>query len=353
MFLSKLLPAQPWLFSRALDLAVFGGSSLLAVALTGLGWKLGLLQTPLPVWAWLSVVVVVDVAHVHATWLRTYLDPAELKAHPARYALLPLAAWLFGAILHYQSGRLFWRVLAYLAVFHFIRQQVGWVSLYQRKESSLSPLDRHLDRATVYAATIWPLLWWHSHLPRAFAWFLDGDFAGPMATWLASVTLPVYIALLLAFSLRQLIRWKEEAFFPVGKTVVVFTTALTWFLAIVAFNSDWAFTLLNVLPHGIPYMALVWRRSKAEPEKSGAAGALLNAGPMVFGILLISVAYGEEWLWDLGIWHDHPALFGEGWNLTSLAQAFIVPLLALPQATHYLLDGFIWKSGRAGLSPPT
>ena len=25
------------------------------------------------------------------------------------------------------------------------------------------------------------------------------------------------------------------------------------------------------------------------------------------------------------------------------ALAFIVPLLALPQVTHYILDGFIWK----------
>ena len=30
-----------------------------------------------------------------------------------------------------------------------------------------------------------------------------------------------------------------------------------------------------------------------------------------------------------------------------MTQAFIVPLLALPQATHYLLDGFIWKLGKA------
>ena len=308
----QTVPAQPWLFSRNLDLAAFGGSSLLAIALTALGWKLGLLQAPLPLWAWLAVVVGVDVAHVHATWLRTYLDPAELKTHPARYALIPLAAWLLGAMLHGHSGQLFWRVLAYLAVFHFIRQQAGWVALYQHKEPTLSALDRHLDQMTIYAATLWPLLWWHGHLPRAFAWFMEGDFAGPVAAWLATVTLPLYLALLITFTIRQLVRWKTEAFLPAGKSIIILTTALTWHLAIVAFNNDWAFTLLNVLPHGIPYMVLVWRRSRLEPEKSGSAGALIKAGPLVFAALLVTVAYGEEWLWDLGIWHDHPALFGEG-----------------------------------------
>ena len=343
----RTTPAQPWLFSQNLDLAAFGGSSLLGMALAALGWKLGLLQTPLPFWAWLFVVVGVDVAHVHATWLRTYLDPSELKAHPARYALIPLAAWMSGAMLHGHSGQLFWRVLAYLAVFHFIRQQAGWVALYQHKEPALPGFDRYLDRATIYAATLWPLLWWHGNLPRAFAWFMEGDFAGPVAAWLALATWPVYLALLMAFTLRQIVRWKTESFIPAGKCIVVATTALTWHLAIVTFNSDWAFTLLNVLPHGIPYMVLVWKRSKLEPGKAGAAGALIKAGPFIFAALLIIVAYGEEWLWDLGIWHDHPMLFGEGWDLTRTMQALIVPVLALPQATHYLLDGFIWRSGKA------
>ena len=351
---SQRLPAQPWLFSRNLDLAAFGGSSLLAVALTALAWKLGLLGAPLPLWAWLAVVVGVDVAHVHSTWLRTYLDPSQLKAHPIRYALIPLTAWLLGALLHTSSSQLFWRVLAYLAVFHFVRQQAGWVALYQRKEPTLSSFDLHLDRSAIYAATLWPLLWWHGHLPRAFAWFVEGDFAGPVAARFASVTLPLYIALLMVFAMRQFVRWKTEAFIPIGKSIVVVTTALTWQLAIVTFNSDWAFTLLNVLPHGIPYMVLVWQRSHGEGNKSGATGALLKAGPVVFGVLLILVAYGEEWLWDLGIWHDHPALFGQGWNFTRMAQALIVPLLALPQATHYLLDGFIWKLGKAaGVGAPS
>ena len=57
----------------------------------------------------------------------------------------------------------------------------------------------------------------------------------------------------------------------------------------------------------------------------------------------MGLAFGEEWLWDLGIWHDHPTFFGEGWDLGPGTQALLVPLLALPQATHYVLDGFIWK----------
>ncbi|MGZ3476685.1 MAG: hypothetical protein ACXWUG_22920, partial [Polyangiales bacterium] len=51
----------------------------------------------------------------------------------------------------------------------------------------------------------------------------------------------------------------------------------------------------------------------------------------------------EEGLWDRFVWHDHEHLFGEGELLSPRALAFLVPLLALPQAVHYALDGVIWR----------
>jgi hypothetical protein len=336
-------PLQPWLFSRPLDLLAFGGSALLGLALVGWGAWQGRLWDPLPLGVWLALVVGVDVAHVNSTWLRTYLDPAEVRRHPARYLLTPILAWALGASLHAFGSFAFWRVLAYLAVFHFIRQQVGWMALYQRLEPGLGAWDRRLDRATTYAATLWPLLWWHAHLPRRFSWFVAGDFAGPITAGLARAALPLYLGLLAAFVLRQLWRWRREGFLPVGKSLVVATTALTWWLGIVALDSDLAFTALNVLPHGVPYAVLVWHRTAAEDRAAGAARALLKAGPGVALVVVLAVALGEEWAWDLGIWHDHPDLFGQGFDLGPMAQALVVPLLALPQATHYLLDGMIWK----------
>lgn len=341
---------QAWLFSRNLDLGAFGGSALLGLGIVGLGAWTGRLDAPLPLGLWLALVVGVDVAHVHATWLRTYFDPLEVKRHPARYALVPLLAWALGVAVHALGPLPFWRALAYLAVWHFVRQQAGWVALYQRLEPDLDPRDRLLDRAAVYAATLWPLLWWHAHLPRRFSWFVAGDFAGPLGQAVARGAFPLYAALLGAFFLRQAWRWKREGRLPAGKTLVIATTALTWHLGIVTLDSDLAFTALNVLPHGLPYGVLVWTRSAPE-TRGGVSGALLKAGPAVFLGLLLVLAFGEEWLWDLGIWHDHPALFGAGWDLGRTSQALLVPLLALPQAAHYVLDGFIWRREQPGAHP--
>lgn len=53
-------------------------------------------------------------------------------------------------------------------------------------------------------------------------------------------------------------------------------------------------------------------------------------------------AFVEELLWDRGVWHDRGWLFGAGTDFGNWKTA-IVPLLAVPQMTHYLLDGFIWR----------
>ena len=61
----------------------------------------------------------------------------------------------------------------------------------------------------------------------------------------------------------------------------------------------------------------------------------------------MALAFVEEGVWDVAVWHDHPGLFGASALAPgALGLALLVPLLALPQAVHYLLDAFVWKVDR-------
>ena len=72
--------------------------------------------------------------------------------------------------------------------------------------------------------------------------------------------------------------------------------------------------------------------------------ASLALGVIVLGALWVC-AYAEELLWDRAVWHERSSLFGGGEDLSAL-HAWIVPLLAVPQVTHYVLDGFLWRRGK-------
>jgi hypothetical protein len=321
------------------DVAVFAGSVVASVAVAASKWGVG---PDTPPWAWLLFVVGIDVAHVWSTLFRVYLDPQELQRRTGLYLAAPLVAFGLGVAAHGVSSAFFWRALAYAAAWHFVRQQVGWVVLYGRRSRSPEWVVR-FDRAAVYAATLGPVVWWHAHLPRPFWWFREGDFISGLPEAVGTAALVVHGAVLVAWGIVMVARRQVHR----GKVLLVGATWVAWFGGIVLAESDFTFTVMNVVLHGVPYLALVHRyaRGRAKEGGYGAAAALLRAGVPAFLALLWALAFLEEGAWDRLVWHEHPAFFGAGGlELPESLLALVVPLLALPQVTHYLLDGFVWRT---------
>ena len=345
---------SPWLFSRRADLLLFGGSAFASVALLAYGERAGLLEGDLPVALWLLLVVGVDVAHVWSTGWRVYADTEELGRRPALYLGVPAAAYAAGVVLFTAGDLVFWRVLAYLATFHFVRQQYGWVALYRRKngenEEPGAAWERRLDAAAVYGATLAPLAWWHARLPRRFHWLIAGDYVAWLPRWLGPAALAAFGVVLVLWLAKEARRLASGRSVSWGKVLVVATTALVWHLGIVVFDSDYAFAVTNVLVHGVPYLGLVLlsqRRAAAARATAGRPPVLADLGARRLALFLaplLALAFLEEWGWDRLVWHENGALFpGPALDPGALLLSLLVPLLALPQATHYLLDAWLWK----------
>ena len=95
-------------------------------------------------------------------------------------------------------------------------------------------------------------------------------------------------------------------------------------------------------------MALVWiyGRRKWTGERSWRRRIHRPAAAAIFVGLLLVLAYFEEGLWDLFVWQEHAAAFGQvalPFAVPEALRHLIVPLLTVPQATHYVLDGWIWR----------
>jgi hypothetical protein len=332
---------QKWLFSPGLDVAAFAGSALVSVAFVLAAPALGI-GAETPPWAWLLFVVAIDVAHVWSTLFRVYLDKEELARRPLLYAGAPLLAYGLGLAAHAVSAELFWRLLAYVAAWHFVRQQVGWMVLYGRRAKS-DERTITFDRAAIYAATLGPVVWWHANLPRPFWWFREGDFIGGLPHWAGTLALELHFAVLTAWLVYVVFTRQLH----VGKVLLLVATWLSWFGGIVLAKSDLAFTVMNVVLHGVPYLALLYVYAKHRHAEGGYGrlGLLVRAGVPGFLALLWLLAFVEEFAWDRLVWHDHPMFFGAGGlQLEGVLLALLVPLLSLPQTTHYLLDGFVWRT---------
>lgn len=339
---------QPWLSGALPDAVFILAPPLLAAAACLLTAWLVDASAGVGIGLWLVLIVGIDVAHVYSTLWLTYLRPDARRKRALVLIAVPTACWVIGALLYTVSALLFWRILAYLAVFHFVRQQYGLMRLYYRNQPETS-LQRTVRAGTIYLSTLWPLAYWHTH-PRVFSWFVDGDFLNlHTAPWIADVTLLLLVccgAMHLALELRD---WRVHRRFNLPANLVVAGTLASWSVGIVLFDGDLVFTLTNVVAHGIPYTALVWMTARRAQKTEGLTRnrAVWRRSVLVFLALLIAAAFVEEALWDRFVWHERDAVFGwlGEWTAGTSSEwaALAVATLAVPQATHYVLDGLIWR----------
>lgn len=292
-------------------------------------------------YTWLFLIVFVDVAHVYSTLFKTYFVKEEVRKRKLLYYGVPAVSWVLGLIL-YQFGSLtFWSVLALIAVFHFIRQQYGFMRIYARFEPD--NWSKKIDGIAVYSATVFPMLYWFK-TPRAFTWFVENEFNWfqnvpdyiPLITFLYSVILIIWILK----TIDEILKTKKC---NVPKVALISGTYLSWYFGIVYFNNDLVFTFLNVISHGIPYVALIYIREIKQKDDQNLANLSLfksTFGIFLFIAIILAFAFFEEFLWEILIWNEH---FSLNLNISLTWFQFLVPLLVVPQLTHYLLDGFIWR----------
>jgi hypothetical protein len=304
-------------------------------------------DTDLPLW--IAGVLLVDVAHVWASLYRTYLDPEARRLHRKRLIWIPLLCGWVSFLLHLESPLLLWSALAYVAIFHFIKQHIGFALLYVRAGGE-ARIDRKLATWAIWAGTLGPVIWWHANLPTAFAWFMDGDLVTGLPRSLGTVALLAQVPVWVAFVVRRVTLATRGAPNPM-LVLLVLVPAASWHLGIVVFNDDRVFTITNVFLHGIPYLALVWIAGGATLIRDRWPGRRPPVLPLClaayYGVVAV-LATTEELLWDRFVWHDRPELFGASdVDLAAhpILLAAAVALLTVPQATHYILDRYIWRAG--------
>ncbi|KIG15479.1 hypothetical protein DB30_05502 [Enhygromyxa salina] len=338
-----------WLVSPRFDLGAFVVPGALALVLA---LMIGLQLEPAEddsLALWIIGVVLVDVAHVWASLYRTYLDADARAHHRQLLQWTPVLVFLLAFMAHAVSPRLFWGALAYVAVFHFIKQQDGFVALYLRAGDETGPAaarDRALAKLAIWAGTAGPVIWWHTQLPRRFTWFIADDFIPGLPAIIGTVAVWAQAPILLVFLVRRAQLAKRKIGHPMVPLLVALTAA-SWNLGIVWFNDGRVFTITNVFIHGLPYLALVWIAGGRDlVAKRLPSSAKLGLTVAAFYGLLVVLALAEEALWDRLVWHDHPSLFGHGGlELGEFGLALSVALLSVPQATHYVLDRYIWRVG--------
>ena len=143
--------SNTWLISRKADLSFFFLPLVVIWAVIFL-LPSSVLEHDLPLWAWAVFILGFDVSHVWSTLFRTYTDKDETERLGRKAWSIPLISFLAVFVVCFFSVHLFWRVLAYLAVFHFAKQQFGFLALYRIKQGRIH--RRIPDKLAIYLAVL-------------------------------------------------------------------------------------------------------------------------------------------------------------------------------------------------------
>ncbi len=347
----QLLRKQPWIGRAWIDIVFILLPPFACLAIIAVCPKLFQNNKNLPDYWWVILILLVDVAHVYSTLYRTYFDKQALHKQRSLLFTIPFVSFVASVMVYSTNSILFWSIMAYIAVFHFIRQQYGFMRIYSRKER-VNKWYKRIDAFTIYVATLFPIAYWHLNAPRNFNWFVSGDFFYFKSTTLLTGCYIIYITLLTVYVIKEIIMLVQYKQINIPRVAVIIGTVVSWYFGIVYFNGDMAFTLLNVVSHGIPYMALIWIYGNKNYNKQSKSGNFLRIifskyGIAVFLVIIFLLAYIEEGLWDMTVWKEHQNIFKVfrliDVQISGQLLNFLVPLLALPQITHYVIDGFIWK----------
>lgn len=345
--------ATPWIYSPKFDLAAIIGPPLAVTAIVLIWGNQIAAVDSTPAWLWILLVLGVDVSHVYSSLYRTYFDKEEFARRKALYLVVPAATWISGiAVYAFFGAVFFWSAVAYFAIYHFVRQQYGFFMLYRRGEP-VGGWRYRLDQLVIYLATIYPLVYWHTYT-RNFQWFSDFEVIHIPVVWPEIALRIGYLALLVLYVGKEVSQWKQSGTFNMGKNLLLAATIAAWSTGIILYNGDLTFTLINIVSHGVPYMALVWiyqYRKKARPEHRDRPFLRFFQWRFVpvYVLSLMLISYLEEGLWDRFVWKEHADIFG-GVHLALPATALmiLVPLLTMPQVTHYILDAYIWRVNTKG-----
>lgn len=332
---------QPWIQSKIKDsIFILSPPFLVLVLVVLFGNKLTEVNDFI---FWFAIVVLIDVAHVYSTLFKTYFDSAERRYFRRVFYIVPVVCFSLALFLYQLGDFLFWRCMAYIALYHFVRQQYGFYKIYVRFEDNTS-ISYRIGIVAIYAATLHPMMIWFFGPKRNFNWFMDNDFLHYSCPWLVQTSWIFFIGIQLSYIISEICIKIKSGRFNIPKNLLWLGTLLSWNLGIIYYNNDIIFSLFNIVAHGVPYMALIFFRTLSAqdiPPSDLRTWIAKRQGKLVLFLFIIFVlAIIEEYIWDFAVWREHFFDYGEK---TKDYLWIVVPLLSLPQLTHYVLDGFIWK----------
>ena len=325
-----------WVFSKNWDLAVF----LLPLIIGFLFYfsDVAISRTPSKIFI-LAILFhyLADAGHVLVTGVPVLGDATIRKKLGMKVWLIPILVVFISVSLFMWNPFIFIRVLAFLAAFHIVMQQFGFLRISQGKfkvgerisETKKSGL---FETGLFFNLFFFPLYFWLSGNSNIeLAWFVHKDLGAPITWAYFGFVHHLHLFLVVFYFGWQLIPLLKKSKVNWGKFLLTSTSWIWFYSGLVLAKNPSLFWATLFLTHGFGYILFVkvyWQQAASrnyQPPSWWKKNNILTT----IGYLVAVTILGATW--------------AKSSELTSFYR-ILIPLSWAPLITHYVLDGLIWKS---------
>lgn len=307
-----------------------------------------------PLWLFIFTIIF-DVSHVWWSLYRVYFNSLEFVAHKRLYTITPIIVFIvvFWIMLYENTWTLLFWIIGFLAVYHFIKQQVWFILLYANKEKNRNYIDSIFDKIIWFTITGFPMIYWFSNInTRNYIWFFSWEFVS-LPSYLFPTLWIIFFMIIISYFIYEIIRnyfWKKSNLL---KYAYIFITFFIWFNWIVWNNSLLIFAFGNMLLHWLNYLGIVYLSTQNKLKiwnykTNNFINKILSYPFFWFLSIILIIAIIEEYFWDQFFRHERndfwwSVFYNFSDNLNIFIISWIIAILSVPQLTHYFLDWYIWR----------
>jgi hypothetical protein len=243
--------------------------------------------------------------------------------------------------------------LAYLAVFHTIKQQYGFFRIYSRFDGKKKNIESLCESTLIYCSMVTPVLYWHVYNTDPHGVWFNEFLMHKNWIWAFYVSALLYSGAFVGYLFFESKRTREKNHFCIPKNLCLLLTMLSW--GIVSFLPKNALVLAFAvqLHHNVSYISVVWLMGRRDRKALNGKIELLSVFSIpglalyapfviVFGQVLFTIF--RELCFDL---NKSYFLLGTSLNWIPKAQGWWGNLgwgvFFAVQIHHFITDRFLWK----------
>lgn len=279
---------------------------------------------------------VIDSGHIWPSMVVALGKEKKFKWEGRLYLLIPFFVVLIYFVIGLEFGKFgIYRTHAYLAGFHFIRQQYGVMRLSEVMNPEPQKMFSYIDTFIIYSITTLSILGRSSNEGR---WMREGDLISIDSSffpWFKYAFLTL-IAIYFFITIYKLV-WKKS--FSLSKFLVFFNAAIAW--GVIGFTKFPALILFPLF-HDLPYFGLIYNyENRYFSETKKIIKKFFKNSTLIFVILFIFIFLYLGSSLEAYLFREYDKKLIP----TNAFEVFLVTLAFLPTTAHYFIDAIIWRKG--------